>query len=164
MYICFIYSGVSFEFVYIQLLPLFSNSANYAMPPPPFVYDTVYRTSPSYIWYIVIIGFLGSVISLLAGIALYKIIKKKDKKLISDNWIDTITDENDKQIISLLKENNNVLSQSQLVKESGMTKVKIHRILVRLESNKMIEKIKYGQTNKIKLKKSIMQLPLNYNS
>jgi hypothetical protein len=151
MYVCFIYSGISFEFVYIQLLPLLNNSANYALPPPPFVYDTVYKTSPSYIWYIVIVSFLGSVISLLAGIALHNITKKKETRIISESWIENITDENDKKIISLLKENNRILTQSQLVKESGMTKVKVHRIILKLESNKIVEKFKYGQTNKIKL-------------
>lgn len=152
MYVCFIYSGVSFEFVYIQLLPLLSNFNNYALPPPPFVYDSVYKTSPSYIWYIVIISFLGSLISLLAGICIYNFNKKKEARVISDNWIENITDEADKKIISLLKENNGTLTQSQLVKESGMTKVKIHRIIMKLESNKIIDKFKYGQTNKIRLK------------
>jgi len=153
MYVCFIYSGISFEFVYIQLLPLFNNPSNYAYPPPPFVYDTIYKTTPSYIWYIVIISFLGTIITLLSGIALYNINKKKETQIVSDGWLEKITDENDKKVISLLKENNGALTQSQLVKESGMTKVKMHRIIVKLESNKIIEKLKCGQTNKIKLKK-----------
>jgi len=74
-------------------------------------------------------------------------------QIVSDSWLEKITDENDKKVISLLKENNGALTQSQLVKEFGMTKVKVHRIIVKLESNKIIEKFKYGQTNKIKLKK-----------
>jgi hypothetical protein len=154
MYICFIYFGISFEFVYIQLLPLFNNSHNYALPPPPFVYDTIYKTSPSYIWYIVIITFLGSLISLICGINLYNIIKNKDNKIVSDNWINNITNETDKKIINLLKEKNNIMTQSQIVKESGMTKVKIHRIIQKLESYKIIEKFRYGQTNKIRLIKN----------
>ena len=153
MYICFIYSGISFEFVYIQLLPLLSNFEDYTMPPPPFVYDAVYKTSPSYIWYIVIVSFLGSVVSLLAGINLYNISKKKETQIVSDSWIENTTNEDDKKVICLLKENKGSLTQSQLVKESGMTKVKMHRIITKLESNNILEKFKYGQTNKIRLKK-----------
>jgi hypothetical protein len=152
MYICFIYSGISFEFVYIQLLPLLSNFEAYAMPPPPFIYDAVYKTSPSYAWYIVMVVLLGSIVSLLAGINLYNINKQKQKITISEKWIDNITNSDEKKIISLLKENNNVLTQSQIVKESRLSKVKIHRIILKLQSNNIIEKFKYGQTNKIRLK------------
>ncbi|MCW8965149.1 MAG: winged helix-turn-helix transcriptional regulator [Candidatus Pacearchaeota archaeon] len=153
MYICFIYSGIAFEFVYIQLFPLFNNSKNYALPPPPFVYDEIYKTTPSYIIYIVLVCLLGSIISLLAGISLYNINKKKETQIISENWIENITTKDDKKIIDLLKENNSILTQSQIVKESGLTKVKVHRIIQKLKKYNLIEKIKYNQTNKIILKK-----------
>jgi len=151
MYLCFIYSGISFEFVYIQLLPLFNNSGNYALPPPPFVYDPVYKTTPSYIWYIVLVSFLGSAVSLLAGIALYNVARKRQAEAISADWIENITDGKDKMVIAILKENNGSMTQAQLVKESGMSKVKVHRIVHKLEQSKVIEKTRYGQTNKIHL-------------
>jgi len=152
MYSCFVYSGISFEFVYIQLTPLLNKSSNLAPPPLPFTYSTIYKTSPSYIYYIIGISILGSIITLLAGISIYRTIKEKEGKKVSKKWVGNITDENDQRIISLIKENGNEITQSHLVRESGMGKVKVHRIVKKLESCNILEKVRYGQTNKIRLR------------
>ena len=92
-------------------------------------------------------------ILVLAGLFfIYKYKKKifhKSEKTMTTNLF-----EEEKQIISiLLKENNNELWQKQLELKSGISKVRLSRKLRNLEQKGLIEKIPYGNTNKIRLKK-----------
>lgn len=55
-------------------------------------------------------------------------------------------------VVNLLRKNSNGLTQKQITLESGLSKVKIHRIIKRLQQKGLIEIYKYGMTNKIILK------------
>ncbi len=113
-----------------------------------------------------VLSLLGFLISLVAGIYLLKLIKDKESrtrykeiktkkeevKEFKEDFIESVTMPEEKIVIQELKKNNNELTQSELVKKSGLSKVKIHRIIKRLEKLKIIEKLPYGMTNKIKLK------------
>jgi len=61
----------------------------------------------------------------------------------------------EKIVIKELGRNNGELTQSDLVRKTKLSKVKIHRIVRRLETLEIISKYPYGVTNKIKLEKSL---------
>ena len=58
----------------------------------------------------------------------------------------------EKMIYDLLNEKNEPMYQSKLVKETGWSKVKMSRVIKKLEKKKLIEKEQKGMTNKIKIK------------
>lgn len=62
-----------------------------------------------------------------------------------------LTDE-EKQIIDLLKINNNSLYQTDIIKQTNKSKVQITRILDKLEAKRWIERQRRGMTNIIILK------------
>lgn len=60
-------------------------------------------------------------------------------------------DSEEKNIYEILKKNNGIY-QSDLIKETGLTKVRITRVLDKLESKGIIERRRRGMTNAIFLK------------
>ena len=65
----------------------------------------------------------------------------------------------EKKIIELLlKKKDHSSWTKNLVKESGLTKVKLSRTLRKLEEKNLIEKMPYGNENLIKLKKWLFHL------
>jgi len=61
----------------------------------------------------------------------------------------------EKIVIKELERSNGEMTQSDLVRRTKLSKVKVHRIIKRLESLGIISKYPYGITNKIKLEKSL---------
>lgn len=177
MILCFIYGGVSLVVFAFQSYSLIQaeesqqhinerineiNESNFVsdFQRPPFEANISRRGfwggGRTTIFYpIIIISFLGSVISILAGLSLMDLLRKKERKELTKNVIDLMTTPEEKIVIKELEENNNELTQSELVKRTKLSKVKIHRIIKRLESLKVVSKYPYGITNKIKLEKKI---------
>ncbi len=58
----------------------------------------------------------------------------------------------EKLILELLLKNEGIMLQSELVKETGFSRVKITRILDKLESKDIIERKRRGMTNAVVLK------------
>jgi len=106
---------------------------------------------------VIIISILGSAISILAGLSLMDLLKKKEKKELTRSVIDTMTTPEEKLVIKELEAADGELTQSELVKKTKLSKVKVHRIIKRLEQLKVISKYPYGITNKIKLEKKVYQ-------
>ena len=79
------------------------------------------------------------------------LLKKKEAKELAKNIVDSMILPNEKLIIAELENHGGELTQSELVKNTGLSKVNIHRIVKRLESLNMVNKLSYGMTNKIKL-------------
>jgi len=65
----------------------------------------------------------------------------KKKKLISG------LNEEEKKIVDLIQLKEGSIYQSDLIKESGMNKVKVSRILDRLEGKGLIDRKRRGMTN-----------------
>ena len=61
-------------------------------------------------------------------------------------------DEDEKKIYTFAKEKGGSIYQTDLIKESGFSKVKVSRILDRLESKGVLERKRRGMTNIIVLK------------
>lgn len=61
-------------------------------------------------------------------------------------------DSEEKKIYELLNQNNGSLYQSDLIKETGFSKVKITRIIDKMESRGIVERKRRGMTNIVVLK------------
>ena len=61
-------------------------------------------------------------------------------------------DKDDKIIVRIIEENNGTIFQSNLVEESMFSKVKVSRILDKLEGRQLIERKRRGMTNVVVLK------------
>jgi uncharacterized membrane protein len=99
----------------------------------------------------------GLVISILAGFSLIDLLKKKEKKELTKKVIDTMLMPEEKKVVGLLEENSGEMTQSELVARTKLSKVKISRVIKRLESLKIVSKFPYGMTNKIKLERRIFE-------
>jgi len=95
---------------------------------------------------------LGFMVSLGAGVSILFLLRGVDKKEAHRSMVESVTTPEDKRVIKCLESAGGELTQSEIVKNSGLTKVKVHRIVKRLESFGIIEKFPYGMTNKIRLK------------
>ncbi len=102
---------------------------------------------------ILAVSFLGTITSSLAGITIMDLIKKKETKEIRSKTMDIMLMPEEKLIIQFLNKNNGELSQSELVKRSKLSKLKVSRVIKRLEILKVVSKYPYGITNKIILEK-----------
>ena len=103
------------------------------------------------------VNFFGALISILAGLSLIGILRSKESKELKREVIDSMVMPDEKVVISELERSNGELTQSDLVKKTGLSKVKVHRIIKRLESLGVVSKYPYGVTNKIKLGKSMYE-------
>jgi uncharacterized membrane protein len=98
------------------------------------------------------ISMANGIIFIAAGIIIYFLMRKKEKKVFKQSLIDSMLQPSELSIIKFLEENDGKATQNELVKELGSNKVIISRGIKSLESKKLIEKTKYGMTNKIILK------------
>lgn len=85
-------------------------------------------------------------------IGLYFILNKKLKGFVKERKRDVNLNDEERQIVSLLKSNDNSLYQSDLIKETGKSKVQMTRVLDRLEAKRVIDRKRRGMTNIIILK------------
>lgn len=66
-----------------------------------------------------------------------------------DKMLNVMLNNDEKQVLDLIKENSNGALQSDLVIRSGFSKVKMHRILKKLESKELIKRGRFGITNRV---------------
>jgi len=95
---------------------------------------------------------IGGLVSLLSGVSLASLLLKKGKKEITHRITHKLLLPDEKRIFELLAKSSDGLTQSKLTLESGLGKVKVSRIVSKLEEKGIIDKHKYGATNKIFLK------------
>lgn len=96
---------------------------------------------------------LGAIINGLAGWTIMQLTTKQEHKALSKIVRNALLTPEEKTLINILEENNNEMTQTELVRYSKLSKVKVSRIIKRLESLKVISKYPYGMTNKIRLEK-----------
>ena len=97
--------------------------------------------------------FIG-VSSTLGGISIWQLTREKELKSAKEDISSLLLTPEERSIIEELKKANGKLNQNQLVKKTGFSKVKVHRVLVRLEMRKIVKKYPYGLTNKVVLEKT----------
>jgi len=174
MILCFIYGGISLLFFIFQMSNLyapmavgpefgrfqpngsFNDTLNASLVANGTAGDRPERIIASeprvaaFFHLIILISLSGSIISITAGISLYTLLRKKERKELKSGMIDLIATPEESTVIKTLQENGGELTQSELVKRTGFSKVKTHRIIKRLENRSVLEKHPYGLTNKIR--------------
>lgn len=118
-------------------------------PPPK---DDFFRGMPKESPIMLFVYILGLIIPFFAGITIYSHLSLKEKKEIKSKVVSDLLLPDELLIIRLLEENNNELTQKELVIKSNLNKLKISRVIKRLETLKIIDKYPHGMTNKIKLR------------
>lgn len=172
---CFVFSVVCFILFISQVYsfaaspnppvnnkPLQNNSNPPQMQPP--AQEDFFKGIPKGSPLMLLVFLLGFVITFLAGIVIYQQQDKKEKKNIRKELLKNKKEAKSKVInqmllpeekfmVKILEDNKGERTQSDLVKKSKLNKLKVSRILKKLESLKIIEKHPYGMTNNIRLKK-----------
>ena len=90
------------------------------------------------------------IVFLFLGFGTYMIFApmKKEEKEITPQAVDTSNlSEEEKRICDLLKQNSGSMYQSDLIKETGYSKVQMTRALDKLEGRKIIDRRRRGMTN-----------------
>ena len=93
------------------------------------------------------------IISLLSGISIWNLIREKEIKSTKKAILDVFLLPEEKKVINEIEKYGGSLTQSEIVKSTGFSRVKVHRIIKNLERKNLIIKQQYGMTNKILLKK-----------
>lgn len=109
-------------------------------------------TSPQSLTYL-----LGGIVSIIAGITIWFLIREKEIKGIKEQTADNLMLPDEKAVINYLKRSGFESTQAKLAKETGLNKVQVHRVLKRLEAKGIVQKHVYGLTNKIILKKELFE-------
>lgn len=151
-------SILAFAFAFVCLILLVSQVYAFTKPaqpedpnrsPPP--QDDFFRGLPKESPFMLTFFLIGFIINTLAGLMIHNSIHHAQKKEIKTSILNEMLLPDEKLILKILEENNNELVQSELVKKSMLGKLKVSRVLKRLETAKVIVKFKYGLTNKIKI-------------
>jgi hypothetical protein len=99
-----------------------------------------------------VITVINGILFIFAGLAIYFLIRKKEKKMLKQSLMDSMLQPSELSILNYLEKNEGQATQNELVKELGLNKVVVSRGIKSLENKKLIEKSKYGMTNKVCLK------------
>jgi uncharacterized membrane protein len=170
MVLCFVFAGISiiliiYQYDMLQMraeIPFRAQFQNMTDNDSAFMNGRNMTSGPGYARpsfapIELIASYSGLAISLLAGFSLFDLLKRKEKKELTKKVIDTMLTPEEKQVIRFLEENNDEMTQSELVSRTKLSKVKISRVIKRLESLKAVSKFPYGMTNKIKLEKRMYE-------
>lgn len=102
-----------------------------------------------------------SLIAIIIVIGLFFIFSKEEKEIVVKKIkvktrkkpVDySKLDKEEKVLIKIVEENEGSMFQADLVEKSGMNKVKVTRVLDRLEGKQLIERKRRGMTNVVLLK------------
>lgn len=160
--LCFIYAGISMILFVISLI-IIIKKGNVIDFNTLIESDATVITSQivfNIAWGFGVFSLFGMIVSLLAGLELQKIPKtiKNDEieeRIPEGNMDSDMLLPEEIKVVKTLEENNGSMTQNELVYATGFSKVKIHRIIKKLELKKIISKYDYGMTNKIKLEKRL---------
>jgi uncharacterized membrane protein len=181
MVLCFLLGGFSLMLYFLQIydifwqtdmitsirvqdenfqIPIFSRELrnsiienNTSMPPMPERRFTI--SNPSVLLFSpfsIILLFIGAV-SLLAGLSIWSLIREREIKTTKKAMLDIFLLPEEKKVLSEIEKYGGSLTQSEIVKNTGFSRVKVHRIIRGLEKKNIVIKNQYGMTNKIVIKK-----------
>lgn len=91
---------------------------------------------------------------IVAGLTIWYLIREEEISLLKDQMADIFLLPEEKSILNELKKAKGEITQKDLVSRTGLTKVKIHRMLNKLENKGIVKRIPYGMTKKIVIAKS----------
>jgi hypothetical protein len=99
-----------------------------------------------------ILLFVG-IVSLLSGMSIWSLIRDREIKSTRKKVIDMLLLPDEKAILNEIERCGGSVTQRDLVERTGMSRVKVHRVVRSLEMKNIIAKHQYGMTNKIIIKK-----------
>ena len=102
-----------------------------------------------------VIPILGGIVLLLGGISIWKLTREKEITSVKEKLTSLLLLPEERLVIEELKKSKGTITQSQLVRNTGLSKVKTHRIVNKLSSKGIVKKYPYGLTNKIVLEKEV---------
>src|SRR3989344_6441477 len=151
MVLCFMFGGISFFLFLFQAAPLiqreqftiglYQNNSN--MTELPEMRERVVRLEArtrGFFYIILATSLGGSIISIFAGLSILSLLKKKETKELTKSIVDTMTTSDEKSVMEEIEKTGGEGTQSELVKATGLSKVKVHRIVKRLELLKIVKK------------------------
>lgn len=96
--------------------------------------------------------FTGGVVMIISGITMWYLTNEKEMKSVKDDVTNSLLLPEEKKVIAELRKQGGQFTQKKLARETGLTKVKIHRVLNKLEEKNLIERQPYGSTKMVTLK------------
>lgn len=122
---------LSFSSLYVQTQISRGNACGCLIPLPLFI------------------PFLGS-LGLFIGVSIYSLLfpHEKGSKISKDSLL-KLFKKDERKVIGILLSNSGEYLQSEIVNETDLSKVKVHRVLKRLESKGIIRKESLGNSNRV---------------
>jgi DNA-binding transcriptional ArsR family regulator len=117
----------------------------------------------NYFFYLIpISAFFGMFVGLLIYYLLSEEINQKEKNInVKSKTILNLLTKDEKKIIEKILENDGKVRQYELTYIDGLSKIKVHRLILKLEENGIIKKEKLGKVNNLILDKDIYYLLKN---
>jgi uncharacterized membrane protein len=146
----FLARGIMSESANVTYMPAFMNESNMTpFGPRDFRSFQAARNFPSESF----IDLVSGLMFIIAGIAIWRLVSEKELDLIREELSDTFLLPEEKAVIEELKRAGGETTQKEMVSRTGLSKVKIHRILGKLEAKKIVRRYPYGMTKKIVIEK-----------
>jgi hypothetical protein len=98
---------------------------------------------------------LGGIVSVSGGVAIWQLGREKELKTVREDLTSLLLTPEEKKVTDELRKAGGSMAQNELVRKTQLSKVKVHRVLTRLESKNIIKKYSYGITNKIVLEQKL---------
>ncbi len=100
-----------------------------------------------------LIDLLGGVAFIIAGISMWYLIREKETGLLREEVEKALLLPEEKSVMEELKKAGGELTQKELSNRTGMPKVRLHRVLSRMEKKSVISRYPYGMTKKVVIEK-----------
>ena len=143
-----ILGGISFLALVISLSLLLADKFQVSSCGCPKV------VSQDFIWLFILLAviFVGCLLYYLFSLKI-----ERKEQIIAKNmeFLYSILDEDEKKVLEAIVKNKGEMEQSELSKKYD--KIKAHRIIKKLEEKGIVNVVKEGKTNKIKLKQEIKE-------
>ena len=102
--------------------------------------------------------FVGFAVGIITYYILVGKIKQKDETIKdTGKLLLNLLNPEEKEIIEHLIKNNGISNQYELNHLKGMTRLKVHRILEKLEEKQIISRTRIGKINKINMTENVFQ-------
>lgn len=112
-------------------------------PGPPFRPNTEFMA----------VVFASGILSIAAGATIFGLTREKEVRAVKRDMANNLLMPDERKVMETLAKSGYEIMQSKVSKESGLSKVQVHRAVKRLESRGVLRKHRYGLTNKVILEK-----------
>jgi uncharacterized membrane protein len=100
-----------------------------------------------------LIDLLGGIVFIIAGISMWCLIREKETGLLREEVEKALLLPEEKEIMDELKKSGGEMTQKELSNRTGIPKVKLHRVLSKMEKKSVLKRYPYGMTKKVVIEK-----------